>query len=30
MNNVQLKSEMDCQDLVDGAEEKTCKYQAVV
>jgi len=30
MNSVHLKSERDCQDLVDGDEEKTCKYQAVV
>ena len=30
MNIVQLKFETDCQYLVDGAEEKTCKYQAAV
>jgi hypothetical protein len=30
MNSVHLKSERDCQDLIDGDEEKTCKRKAVV
>jgi len=30
VNIVQLKFETDCQDLIDGAEEKTCKYRSVV
>jgi hypothetical protein len=30
MNSVHLKSERDFQVLVDGDEQKTCKYQAIV